>query len=42
MSQSVREFVRQSGVEVQTPNSNSNSNNEFARELEMELMRADR
>jgi TATA-box binding protein (TBP) (component of TFIID and TFIIIB) len=42
MSQSVREFVRQSGVEVQTPNSNSNSNNEFARELEMELMKADR
>jgi len=42
MSQSVREFVRQSGVEVQTPNSNSNSNNEFARELEMELMEAER
>jgi len=40
MSQSVREFVRKSGVEVQTPN--SNSNNEFARELEMELMKADR
>jgi TATA-box binding protein (TBP) (component of TFIID and TFIIIB) len=32
MSQSVKEFVRQSGVEVQSPNSNSNDN--FARELE--------
>jgi len=32
MSQSVKEFVRQSGVQVQSPNSNSNDN--FARELE--------
>ena len=42
MSQRVREFVRQSGVEVQSPNSNSNSNDEFARELEMEMQRAER
>jgi TATA-box binding protein (TBP) (component of TFIID and TFIIIB) len=34
MSQSVREFVRRSGVELQSPNSASNSNNNFARELE--------
>src|SRR5210317_1546183 len=40
MSQRVREFVRQSGVEVQSPN--SNSNDEFARELEMEMQRAER
>jgi hypothetical protein len=44
MSQSVKEFVRRSGVEVQTPdsNSNSNSNDEFARELELELEKAER
>lgn len=42
MNQSVKEFVRQSGVQVQSPNSNSNSNDEFARELEMELERAER
>ena len=42
MSQRVREFVRQSGVEVQSPNSNSNSNDDFARELEMEMQRAER
>jgi len=42
MSQSVKEFVRQSGVEVQSPNSNSNNNdNNFARELEMEMQRAE-
>jgi len=34
MSQSVQEFVRRSGVELQSPNSASNSNNNFARELE--------
>jgi hypothetical protein len=38
MSQKVREFVRQSGVEVQSPNSN---NDNFARELEMEMMKAE-
>ena len=42
MSQSVKEFVRRSGVEVQSPNSNSNSNDEFARELEEELLKAER
>ena len=41
MSQKVREFVRQSGVELQSSN-NSDSNNEFARELEMEMERAER
>ena len=40
MSQRVKEFVRQSGVEVRSPN--SNSNDEFARELEMEMQRAER
>ena len=40
MSQSVKEFVRRSGVEVQSPN--SNSNDEFARELEDELLKAER
>lgn len=39
MNQRVREFVRQSGVKVQ--NSNSNSNDEFARELEDELLKAE-
>ena len=34
MSQSVQEFVRRSGVELQSPNSASNPNNNFARELE--------
>ena len=43
MSQSVKEFVRQSGVDVrQSPNYDSNNNNNFARELEMELERAER
>ena len=43
MSQSVKEFVRPSGVDVrQSPNNNSNNNNNFARELEMELERAER
>jgi len=37
MSQSVQEFVRRSGVELQTPNSASNSNNNFARELERDV-----
>lgn len=42
MSQSVKEFVRRSGVEVQSPNSNSNSNDEYARELEEEMLKAER
>jgi TATA-box binding protein (TBP) (component of TFIID and TFIIIB) len=42
MSQSVKEFVRQSGVELQAPDSASNSNNNFARELDFELERSDR
>jgi len=42
MSQSVKEFVRQSGVQVQSPNSNSNSNDEFARELEQDMLRRQR
>ena len=37
MSQSVKEFVRQSGVDVQ--NSDSNSNNNFAQELEADMFR---
>ena len=41
MSQSVKEFVRQSGVEVQSSNSNSNDDN-FARELEETLLRKER
>jgi len=40
MSQSVKEFVRQSGVDVQ--NSDSNSNNNFARELESDMFRRQR
>src|SRR5210317_759994 len=40
MSQRVKEFVRQSGVEVQS--SNSNSNDEFARELEETMLRKER
>jgi hypothetical protein len=40
MSQSVKEFVRQSGVQVQSPN--SNSNDEFARELEQDMLRRQR
>ena len=42
MSQRVKEFVRQSGVEVQKSNSNSNSNDEFARELEETMLRRER
>ena len=44
MSQSVKEFVRQSGVQVQSQNSNSNSNSndEFARELEETMLRKER
>ena len=43
MSQSVKEFVRQSGVDVrQSPNYNSNSNNNFARELEEQMWRDER
>src|SRR6056300_50531 len=42
MSQSVKEFVRQSGVQVQSPNSNSNSNDEFAKELEQDMLRRQR
>jgi TATA-box binding protein (TBP) (component of TFIID and TFIIIB) len=41
MSQSVKEFVRQSGVEVQASNSNSNDDN-FARELEETMLRKER
>ena len=40
MSQRVKEFVRQSGVEVQTPD--SNSNDEFAKELEQDMLRKQR
>ena len=40
MSQKVKEFVRQSGVEV--TNSNSNENNDFARELEETMLRKQR
>jgi len=40
MSQSVKEFVRQSGVQVQSPN--SNSNDEFAKELERDMLRRQR
>jgi hypothetical protein len=40
MSQSVKEFVRQSGVQVQSPN--SNSNDEFAREIEQDMLRRQR
>ena len=40
MSQRVKEFVRQSGVEVQTPD--SNSNDEFAKELEQNMLRRQR
>jgi TATA-box binding protein (TBP) (component of TFIID and TFIIIB) len=40
MSQSVKEFVRQSGVDVQ--NSDSNSNNNFAQELEADMFRRQR
>ena len=40
MSQKVKEFVRQSGVEV--TNSNSNENNNFARELEQDMLRRQR
>jgi hypothetical protein len=40
MNQSVKEFVRQSGVQVQSPN--SNSNDEFARELEQDMFRRQR
>ena len=42
MSQSVKEFVRQSGVNVQSPDSASNSNNNFARELEADMFRRQR
>lgn len=40
MSQKVKEFVRQSGIEVQTPNSASTtaSNDNFAKNLEMNLL----
>ena len=40
MSQRVKEFVRQSGVEVQSPD--SNSNDEFAKELEQNMLRRQR
>lgn len=41
MSSTVREFVRQSGVDVQSSNSNSNDDN-FARELEETMLRSER
>jgi len=40
MSQRIKEFVRQSGVEIQSPNSNSDNN--FARELEENMLRKQR
>lgn len=40
MSQRIKEFVRQSGVEIQR--SNSNSDNNFARELEENMLRKER
>ena len=41
MNQSVKEFVRRSGVDLQPSgsNSNSNSNNNFARELELNMLK---
>jgi len=43
MSQRVKEFVRQSGIEVKSLNSNSNSNDDnFARELEETMLRTER
>lgn len=39
MNQSVKEFVRRSGVELQRSDSNSNSNNNFARELELNMLK---
>jgi hypothetical protein len=42
MRQGVRDFVRRSGVEIQSPNSNSNSDNNFARELEEIMIRKER
>jgi hypothetical protein len=36
MNQKVREFVKNSGVRIQSPNSNNNNNN-FAKELEMAM-----
>ena len=43
MNQSVKEFVRRSGVDLQpsgsNSNSNSNSNNNFARELELNMLK---
>jgi len=41
MNQKVKEFVRQSGVELKSPNSNSNNNN-FARELEETMIQVER
>ena len=41
MSQRIKEFVRQSGVEIQSPNSNSDNDN-FARELEENMLRKQR
>jgi TATA-box binding protein (TBP) (component of TFIID and TFIIIB) len=37
--QSVKEFVRRSGVDLQPSGSNSNSNNNFARELELNMLK---
>ena len=41
MSQKIKEFVKRSGIEVQTPNSASTtaSNNSFARNLEIEMLK---
>lgn len=41
MSQQVKEFIKRSGVDVQSPDSNSNNDN-FARELESDMFRRER
>lgn len=41
MSQQVKEFIKRSGVDVQSPDSNSNNDN-FARELESDMLRRER
>jgi len=41
MSQKIKEFVKESGIEVSNSNSNSNDNN-FARELEETMLRKER
>jgi len=41
MSQQVKEFIKRSGVDIQSPDSNSNNDN-FARELESDMLRRER